>query len=187
MISMQSAEYFLNLTIDLHDYENFVFVYQRCCRTNTLFNILHGEETGIALSVELTREGIERLGLVKGFPNVFPVAVLPSAEKAYDLSINDGLTKRYSLSHAKTAGGDDGVNQGEAESCTGITRNPLTCPPPFVGPTYRNGSGEYGLYDEVIIDSISGEFVSNLSAQGSFLISLEADSYENGELLSTTF
>ncbi|MFT4534383.1 MAG: hypothetical protein ACJA1A_001162 [Saprospiraceae bacterium] len=186
-IDIQSAEYSLNLIFNLDEYDNFVIVYQRCCRANSLFNILDPEVTGIALSVELTREGIERIGSVKGFPSVFPVTISPSEEKTFDLSVNDGLTKRYALTHAKTAGGDDGVMEGDAESCTGITPDSQLCPPPFVGPFYRQGSGEYGLYDEVTVDSISGEFISSLSAQGSFLIAVKADSYENGALLSTTY
>ena len=186
-VSIQSAIYKANFTFLLDNYEDFVIAYQRCCRSGTVSNILEGEETGIALSLEITRVGMERIGNVKSFPNVFPVTNLPSEESAFDFSINDGLVKRYSLSHAKTAGGTDGVIEGEANSCTGILPDPILCPPPFVGPTYSLGSGEYGLYDEVTIDSFSGEFVSRLSSQGSYLIAVEAESYENGILLSKVY
>lgn len=186
-VVMQSAEYNFNFSFNLNNYQDFNISYQRCCRTNSLFNILDGGTTGIAISLDLTRAGLERLGIVRGFPKLFPVSVLPSEENVFDFSIDDGLTKHYSLSHAQTAGGEDGVDGGSPDVCTGITPIPQSCPPPFVGPTYRLGSGEYGLYNEVTIDSITGEFVSNLSAQGAFLIAVKADSYENGELLSTVY
>lgn len=186
-VSIQSAIYRANFTFSLDDYENFVIAYQRCCRSETVSNILEGEETGIALSLDITRAGMERVGSVKSYPNVFPVASLPAEEAYFDFSINDGLEKRYSLSHAKTAGGTDGVFGGDPNSCTGVLPDPISCPPPFEGPTYSVGSGEYGLYDEVAIDSFSGEFVSRLSTQGSYLIAVEAESYENGILLSTVY
>ena len=37
------------------------------------------------------------------------------------------------------------------------------------------------------MDSISGEFVSGLTAQGSYLIAVKADSYDDQELLSTVY
>ncbi len=186
-VNMQSAIYKANFQVDMNNYERFVISYQRCCRAENVFNIFDGQETGIALTAEITRAGMKRIGTVKSFPNIFPVSNLPSEKSEFDFSINDGLTKKYSLSRAQTGGGTDGVIEGDSFACTGITPNPENCPPPYAEAFYKPDSGEYGLYGEVEIDSFSGEFVSELSFQGIYLITVEAESFESGELLSKVY
>ena len=105
-ISAQSGEYKVNFVFNLNDDQNFIIAYQRCCRF-PLVNILQGEETGIALTLDITRAGMEREGEVKSFRDVFPFTIAPSEMKTFDFAIEDGLTKIYSLTDAFTAGGED--------------------------------------------------------------------------------
>ncbi len=184
-ISIQSAIYRANFVFDIADNQEFVFAYQRCCRA-PLTNLLVGDETGIALSVNITRAGITRLGSVRSFDNEFPASVVPAGGITFDLSIEDGLEKKYKIADALIAGGTEGVVSGDPSSCIGITPSVVNCPPPYDIPLYAPNTGSFGLGDQVNMDSITGKMYCGLISQGGHLIAVEAESFENGELLSTT-
>ncbi|MFT6335364.1 MAG: hypothetical protein ACI86M_002973 [Saprospiraceae bacterium] len=185
--NIQYAEYKVNFSFNMKEAQNFIVAHQRCCRSSILSNILNSVEAGIALSVNITRDGLERIGVVKTFSNVFPVSTIPLEMKMINMSIDDGLEKRYLITNAKTAGGTDGINGGDSNSCIGVNPWPWSCTPSFGIPNYISGFGDYGLGDGVTIDSVSGEYTYKFISQGVYLVALESQSYVNDILLSTTY
>jgi hypothetical protein len=186
-VSFESAEYTINFKFDIEDYQLFKVVYQRCCRSDAVVNIQNGGETGIAITAAITRAGIMRLGTVKSFSNIFPATIPPNKEATFNFSINDELSRTYSLTSALTSGGIDGVNGGDPESCTGIVPSPYYCYPPYQSAAYIGGFGEYGLAEQVFLDSISGDYTVDFNIQGPYLVAIEAKAYDGEELLSTIY
>lgn len=168
---------------------DYMFVFQRCCRTNVLSNISDPDEQGSAVSLIITESGQK---VNSSSPNL--VGNLFEVLKAGKLNqINfehkdeNALdTKKYTLFAPYVAGGSITNSAG----CSSVLPNPSKCYPPFEQIQYISGFNEqlpFGLNTSVSLDEKNGIVEVTPSLQGIYLVSLKIEEFRYGNLLSTKF
>lgn len=168
-------------------------IYQRCCRNNSISNIINPGDTGATYSIELTPEAQQTsAGCVNNSPtfNNFPPIIICANEPVnFDHSATDpdGDQLVYKFCSPKAGGGTDGVMGGDPNAFTGVAPNP-DAPPPFqnvtfVGPTYTP-LNPMGGNPPVTIDPATGLITGEPTALGQFVVGVCVEEYRNGVLLS---
>ncbi len=137
-VCVEQAIYEFDITVPILD-ESYLLAYQRCCRNNTILNIVDPGETGAVFQVEISPLAQEICNDSPTFDNFPPIVVCANTPLAFDHAAtdNEGHTLVYELCTPLTSGGTLGSNDnpGDPESCVGVTPSPINCLP---------------LYDEVI-------------------------------------
>jgi len=183
-IGVQSGVYQFEVTFEQSDTESYMIAYQRCCRNNSIFNILTPEDTGAVFSTTISpfaqAEG-DNSPIFNDFP---PVVICANSLLQFDHSATDqdGDQIVYSFCTPLAAGGTDGVMSGDANSCSGITPNPQICRPPygevqFRIPTYRFDDP---LGNGVNISQNTGLIAGVPQVLGQFVVGVCATTYRNG-------
>ena len=165
--------------------EPYTFVYQRCCRNNTISNIVSPEDTGISFSTEISPESQAVCNSSPFFEGLPPTIIclgedINGLASAFDA---DGDQLIYEFC-APFAGGGDNPNNG----CFGIIPNP-PCPPPFteVSFTAPFTLSEPMLGDPIIeIDPASGLISGSPNFMGQFVLGICIKEFRNGVLLGVT-
>ncbi|MBK8956175.1 MAG: gliding motility-associated C-terminal domain-containing protein [Saprospiraceae bacterium] len=165
--------------------------YQRCCRNETISNIIRPGEAGAALTLEITAEA-QRLcnnsPLFKSFP---PVVVCVNNPIEYDHSATDkeGDLVTYEFCTPLIAGGQDGTPGGR-NSCFGVTPDPSSCLPPYLPVTFKAPlySTIYPMAGNplVTIDPITGIISGTPEVQGQYVVGVCIKEFRNGILLTET-
>ena len=164
-------------------------VYQRCCRNETITNIISPNETGSTYTVEITPEAQLSCNTSPQF-NEFPPAVIctnDSFQFEHSATDSEGDSLVYAFVAPLLGGGLDGLNGDERIACSGITPTPA-CPPPynrvsFIGGAF-NGAQPFG--SNLQIDPSTGVISGTPTLQGHYVANVAVSEYRNGQLLSTT-
>jgi len=156
--------------------DGYVLAYQRCCRNETLLNVVEPLETGLTLSIELTREALDVCNSSPAFrlaPDIFICAgdVLEFDGSAVD---SDGDVLVYSAcipSNGATI--DDPRPQPPAA-------------PPYAPIEYVDGFSENNPLGtlEADFNSETGLYTVTPQALGQYLVGLCVEEYRDGVLLS---
>jgi gliding motility-associated-like protein len=168
-------------------------VYQRCCRNNSISNIILPGDTGATYTIELTPEAQQTsAGCVNDSPtfNNFPPIIICANEPInFDHSATDpdGDQLVYKFCSPKAGGGTDGVMGGDPNAFTGVAPNPdspptyenVTFVPPLYSPTNPMGGNP-----QVTIDAATGLIIGEPTALGQFVVGVCVEEYRNGILLS---
>lgn len=190
-VCVQSATYQFNVNLPLFNGSYFIH-WQRCCRNNTISNIINPQETGATYNVEITAAGQDSCNTSPVF-NLFPPTVI---------CVNDALNFDHSATDAEgdqlvyefcaplNGGGIAGAdgNPGMPTDCNGVTPNPANCLPPyinvsFVGPTYTPTRPLAGN-PVVTIDPVTGRITGTPEILGQFVVGVCVKEYRDGVLLS---
>ena len=174
--------------------KSYHIVYQRCCRNNSISNIINPGETGATYTLELKPEAQQTsAGCVNDSPtfNNFPPIIICANEPInFDHSASDGDGDQlvYKFCSPKVGGGTDGsTGVGNANDFTGVAPNPDS-PPPFQNVTFVNPP--YGPLipmagdPQVTIDPTTGLITGVPTALGQFVVGVCVEEYRNGVLLS---
>jgi len=170
--------------------ESYFVVYQRCCRNNSINNIVDPANTGATFMIEITPEAQLACNNSPEF-NFFPPTLICANEPlVFDHSAKDkeGDQLVYSLCAPLIGGGPVGVNGGTSSGCNGIFPTPA-CAPPFdevqyILPTYSFDK-PLGKNSAISIDPFTGQLTVNPGTLGQFVVGVCVSEYRNGVLLST--
>ncbi len=167
--------------------ESYHIVYQRCCRNNTISNILNPGNTGATYYMELTPLAQQVCNNSPTFDNFPPIVICRNEPINFDFSATDadGDQLIYSFCTPYRGGGPDTDN---TEAPFGVAPNP-DLPPPFYGLTFLNPysvQNPLGTNPPMTIDPTTGIIDGIPPFLGQFVVGVCVEEYRNGQLLSTT-
>lgn len=169
--------------------ESYYIVYQRCCRNNTINNIVDPGSIGATFFVEISPESMETCNDSPSFNNFPPTVVCVDQEFSFDHSVSDaeGDSISYRFGTPLVGGGLEGssfTNPGDATACNGVKPTP-PCPPPFQKARYRSPlyseSNPMGGDPQISIDPQTGLITGRPEIQGQFVITIVAEEYRDGK------
>lgn len=169
--------------------QSYYIVYQRCCRNNTISNIVDPGSIGATYFIEITPESQESCNNSPVFKNFPPTVVCVDQSFVFDHSVSDTESDSivYRFGTPLEGGGLSGSsfnNPGDPSACDGVKPTP-PCRPPYRGvrfrsPTYSTENPMGG--DPIIsIDSETGIITGTPTIQGQFVITVIAEEYKDGE------
>ena len=166
--------------------ESYFVVYQRCCRNNSISNIVDPANTGATFMVEITPEAQTLCNSSPVFNNFPPTLICANNILVFDHSAidKDGDQLVYSLCSPLAGGGSGGGGNG----CGSVTPTP-SCPPPFddvqyILPTYAFDK-PLGVNSPISLDPFTGKLTVKPTVLGQFVVGVCVSEYRNGVLLST--
>lgn len=172
---------------------NYVIAYQRCCRNNTIFNILEPWDAGAAYTVDITPESQRTCNNSPVFNNFPPIVICVNEELEFDHSATDaeGDQLVYEFCAPLIGGGPLGTatNPGNSRGCDGVIPNPVFCPPPydnvrFVIPNY-SATNPLGGPTPLTIDPNTGMIRGTPTQSGQFVVGVCVKEYRNGRLIGS--
>lgn len=184
-LCLQEATYTWERTLAVSTQSYFI-VYQRCCRTNAISNILNPGENGATYFVEITPKAQQVCNSSPVFNQFPPVVVCNNypLEVNYSATDKDGDQLVYSFCAPYKGGGQSG-----GTLCNSPMPDP-PCGPPFgeiafTLPTYTPDKPMGG--DPLVkIDSKTGFISGTPNKNGQFVVGVCVEEYRNGELLSVS-
>lgn len=190
-ICVEKAEYIINISLKILDNESIIVAYQRCCRNNSITNLIAPGDQGITISVELTKDAFKARSSSPTFKQFPPTVICAGEPLNFDHSAidieNDSLA--YEFCSPYKGGGKKGSdnNGGLASDCDGVIPDP-TCPPPyqnvdFASPTYSFFNPMGGV-PQVKIDPITGIITGKPQLLGQFVVGVCIKEYRNRVLFS---
>lgn len=166
---------------------SYIASWQRCCRNNTINNIINPNNTGATYTIEITEEAQRTCNNGPRFTNFPPIGICVNDPINFDHSATDkeGDEIVYEFC-APLQGG--GPNQTDQTQCEGITPDPMNCPPPypnviFNAPTYSAVS-PLGVASSITINPLTGLITGTPTLTGQFVVGVCVKEFRNGILLS---
>lgn len=191
-VCVQRAQYTFSLSLPVINGSYIVF-WRRCCRNQTINNIVDPRNTGATFSVEITAFAQQVCNDSPTFSSFPPTVICVNQPLTFDHSAvdaqGDQLVYEFCapLEGGGPAGGQGGGNPQE-RACDGIRPDPANCPPPFVpvtfvGPTYTAVNPLSGN-PKVVINANTGMITGIPTILGQFVVGVCVKEYRNGQLLS---
>ena len=185
-VCVQQGRYtFPVLELPVSEYSYFI-VYQRCCRNNTITNIVSPESSGATYFMELTPEAQAVCNNSPTYDDFPPIVICANEPFLYDHSASDteGDQLVYEFCSPFLGGG---LNFDQPTSFSGVAPNP-DAPPPytpvsFVAPFY-SALDPLGIDADININVNTGVITGIPSAQGQFVVGVCVKEYRDGQLLS---
>lgn len=181
-------EYVFDIELPIYD-DSYLISYQRCCRNETITNIVDPGGTGIAYTYELTAEAQGVFNNSPVFNNFPPILICVDRPFFFDHSATDedGDVLVYEFCNPFTAGGED--SQVDPMSCTGTTPSPARCLPPFDRvtfrqPTYSSDNPLPGRPD-FTIDRNTGLITGTPVTQGQYVVGICVSEFRDGILIGS--
>jgi gliding motility-associated-like protein len=165
--------------------ENYVIVWQRCCRNNTITNIQDPGNTGATFTIEIHPEAQRTCNSSPRFNNFPPTVLCVNAPFKFDHSAIDkeGDYLIYEFCEPLKGGGPTNAPQN---GCTAVIPTP-DCPPPFEPVDYTfpySALFPLGGNPPITINSLDGIITGTPDITGQFVVSVCVYEYRNGVLLS---
>lgn len=185
-ICVESGTYEYDVTLPIISRE-YVIVWQRCCRNNTISNIQNPGGTGATFTIEIHPEAQKTCNNSPRFLNFPPTVVCVNNPLKFDHQAVDdeGDLLVYSFCEPLAGGGQGG---GGGNPCNSVIPTP-DCPPPFPLVQFRAPQYTYlfpmGGNPPVSINSLTGQITGEPNTLGQFVVSVCVSEYRNGILLST--
>lgn len=184
-VCVEEGVYIFNLDLPVST-ESYHIIYQRCCRNNTITNIVSPGATGATYYVELTAKAQQLCNNSPVFDNFPPIVICTNEPIDFDHSATDadGDQLVYELCTPYDGGGTD---QSNPTAPNGVAPNP-DLPPPFPSVTFLAPLYSFlnplASTPPLTIDSQTG-FLSGIpNITGQFVVGVCVKEYRNGELLS---
>jgi gliding motility-associated-like protein len=168
--------------------ESYFIVYQRCCRNQTIRNIVAPGDIGATYYVELTAAAQQVRNNSPTFKNFPPIIICANVPLVFDHSATDaeGDFITYSLC-APLQGGGPILNPPGLYSCSGAVPTPPCAPPfdqvPFILPNYTainplDGSPPLSIHPQ------TGLMTGIPTTIGQFVVGVCIQEYRGATLLS---
>jgi gliding motility-associated-like protein len=189
-VCVEEATYVFERTLPVSAVgQSYFIVYQRCCRNESISNIVNPGGVGATYMVELTQEAQLANNNSPVFKNFPPMVICNNFPLDFDHSAIDpeGDLLLYEFC-APFEGGGPIVQGPDLFSCFGAKPTP-SCPPPFdnvafIVPTYSPGA-PMGGSPPVSIDQLSGQLNGTPNLVGQFVVGVCVKEFRGGQLLST--
>lgn len=189
-ISVQEATYITPEIRLLADGSDYLAVYQRCCRTETILNLTNSGDQGAAYQLEIFGEALQNCNNSPEFNLFPPIYICAGIPLDFDHSATDvdGHDLTYSFCPPKIAGGQEGLNgYGDPAACNGVSPNSSNCPPPYDNADFANpysAGNPLGGSPQIVIDPQTGLITGIPTTLGQFVVGVCLEERENGVLLS---
>ena len=172
--------------------ENYLISYQRCCRNNTILNIVNPGGTGAAFTTEITAAAQRVCNNSPVFNNFPPVVICVNRDINFNHSARDidGDSLVYEFCSPVTAGGTDGATTpGSPTACTGVTPSPQNCLPPYQEVVFQaplfSFNTPMGGNPVVNLHPVTGIIGGVPNLLGQYVVGVCVKEYRNGVLLGT--
>ncbi len=168
--------------------ESYFIVYQRCCRNQTIRNIVNPGDIGATYYVELTPAAQQLRNSSPVFSNFPPIIICANVPLTFDHSATDpdGDFITYSLC-APLQGGGPILNPPGLYSCNGAVPTPPCGPPfnqvPYILPNYSaanplDGSPAMAIHPQTGVLTVTPTVI------GQFVVGICIQEYRGATLLS---
>lgn len=188
-VCVEEGIYIFTRTLPVLLNESYFIVYQRCCRNQTIKNILTPGDVGATYMVELTADAQKVKNSSPTFNGFPPIIICNNIPLTFDHSATDpeGDLIFYSFCSPLIGGGPI-LTPPELYSCEGAVPTP-PCGPPFsnvtfVQPTYNAGN-PMGGNPQITIDNLTGLISGTPNALGQFVVGVCIQEFRGAVLLST--
>lgn len=185
-VCVQEAIYTRTIDLPIDQVNSYYIIYQRCCRNNTIFNILNPGDAGATYYTEITPLAQMLHNSSPTFKTIPPIAVCGNFSLQFDHSATD--IDGDSLAYYFVAPILGGGNNSFGNNCEQIIPNP-DCLPPYDSVSYRapfTSRNPMGGSPAVTVHSKTGLLTGTPNATGQFVVGVRVDEYRNGQLLSST-
>lgn len=187
-VCVQQAIYTFNVTLPLST-QSYFMVYQRCCRNETISNLISPGDVGATYMVEITGDAQQLCNNSPVFTNFPPIIICKSFPLSFDHSATDADGDQVVYSFCSPWDGGGNITVGSAfTSCEGAVPTPPCAPPfdnvPFAVPNYTPGN-PMGGNPMVNINSLTGLITGTPVLLGQFVVGICVQEFRNGVLLST--
>ena len=189
-----------DISLDVID-EDYLIVFQKCCRSLGITNIIDSGNTGSVTSIILSPE-VQRLQNSNPlFSNDPEIVICNQFEQIIDVSAtdSDGDDIVYAFFKPQTAGGPNGDtvfnpcptrNPDCIFDCDGLIPDPRNCGPElFEDVNYNVGFNEMNPISAVVpfqLDSSTGIIRGTANRAGIYLIGVVAEEFRNGIKIGET-
>ncbi len=170
---------------------SYIVSWQRCCRNNTITNILAPNDTGATYTIEVTEEAQRSCNSGPRFNNFPPIGICVNDPLQFDHSASDseGDEIVYEFCAPLKGGGPLGVdNPTQQNLCDGITPNPMNCLPPYQNVVFKapdySAANPLGLVSPIFINPVTGIITGTPGVTGQFVVGVCVKEYRAGVLLS---
>ncbi len=183
---VQRGVYVFTRDLPLNTVESYFVVYQRCCRTEQILNILNPGNSGATYMVELTPAAQAAQNSSPIFLNYPPTFICNNFKLDFDHSATDadGDSLVYSFCNPLDGGGQGG-GPGGGNACD----TPVPTPPcgpafdliPFAG--VYTALAPMGGNPVIVVDTFSGHLTGTPKILGQFVVGICVKEYRNGVYL----
>ncbi len=188
-VGVQSGVYIFEVTLPIIT-DTYLISYQRCCRNNTILNLVDPGGTGAAFTTEISPEAQLLCNNSPTFNSFPPVVICVNRPINFNHSASDidGDSLVYEFCNPLTAGGTDGATTpGSPISCTGVTPSPVNCRPPYDLVTFNAPNFTFdkpmGGNPVVNIDPVTGLIDGAPTILGQYVVGVCVKEYRKGVLL----
>ena len=190
-VCVEETSYFINLNNLPLIAGSYIVSWQRCCRNNTITNIVAPNNTGATYTIEVTEEAQRTCNNGPQFINFPPIGICVNDPLNFDHSAVDAEGDQivYEFCAPLKGGGPLGVdNPTQQNLCDGITPDPRNCLPPyqdvqFAAPNY-SPNNPLGTVSPLFINPVTGIITGTPNLTGQFVVGICVKEYRNGILLS---
>ncbi len=190
-VCVEETSYIISLTNLPIIAGSYIASWQRCCRNNTINNILAPNNTGATYTIEITEEAQRTCNSGPRFDEFPPIGICVNDPFNFDHSATDaeGDEIVYEFCAPLKGGGPLGVNDpNQQDLCEGITPDPRNCLPPYVdvvfnAPNYSS-LNPLGISSLMTINPVTGFITAVPKLTGQFVVGICVKEYRNGILLS---
>lgn len=188
-VCVEEATYVFTRSLSVLQSESYFIVYQRCCRNESISNLISPGDLGATYMIELTAAAQQVCNNSPVFINFPPIIICSNVPLEFDHAATDadGDQLLYSFCPPLLGGGSI-LNTPGLFSCEGAVPTPPCGPPfdnaPFVPPTYSSGN-PMGGNPQIKINGNSGLITGTPVLLGQFVVAVCVREFRNGVLLST--
>lgn len=166
--------------------ETYTISYQRCCRNNTITNLINPGDIGATFTIDITPEAQLFCNSSPAFNSLPPIVICSGTDINFDFSATDpdGDLLIYELCAPFNGGGNDTDNPSTPG---GVAPDP-DLPPPYPLVNFAPGFSALSPMQgdpEVSINSATGLISGTPIFLGQYAVGVCVYEYRNGELLST--
>ncbi|MBK8623183.1 MAG: hypothetical protein IPN79_15845 [Saprospiraceae bacterium] len=184
-VRVEKGNYIFNVTIPWDD-QTYMISYQRCCRNNSISNLLNPQSTGAVYNIELSPESVKNCNNSPVFNFFPPTVICNNRPLQFDHSTSDieGDSVVYAFCIPLTSGG-----QEPGDECNSIVPSPFKCPPPYANVVY---SGNYAFDTPMAANPLiqvnpeNGFMTGTPNLTGQYVLGVCIKEYRNGVLLTET-
>ena len=188
-VGVQKSSYLFRIEIEVGE-TDYMVAYQRCCRNNTIANILNPGETGGLFDVIITSKAQKEGNSSPLFNNFPPIFICGDSPVEFDHSATDpeGDILRYTFCAPFAAGGTVDAMTGNLGCCDCVRPNPQNCVPPFANVVYMppfTKNAPLAGNPVVTIDNTTGVIYGTPEINGQYVVGVCVEEFRDGVVIST--
>lgn len=183
---LEQATYTFRVTLEVGD-NNYLIAYQKCCRNNTINNIIGGGIIGSVYDILITPEALKNGNSSPSSSAVPPIFICSDYPLDIDISEvdKDGDILVYSFCTPKFPS----MDLGQPGCCGCISPDPAICIPPYPEVVYvppYNADYPMPADPPLSLHGSTGQLIGQPTMSGSYVTAICTQEYRNGVLLTET-